>query len=174
MKCAFFSSISDAGLSSNMKHEFNDTSALSVGNKGSSVIPITDKEEKAVFSCPEMGGKIGQHPSKLWPLDARHKEPESYFVTAEEREDLVKLSTLLQQATSQTLSENNPEEETSSTQPGTTSITEASVVGGESCTMHSEMNSKGNKRKGRSLFPGEMKNRIRLRKRSAPKKQKCN
>lgn len=173
MKCAFFSSISDAGLSSNMKHEFNDTSALSVGNKGSSVIPIPDKEEKAVFSCPEMGGKIGQHP-KLLLLDARHEEPESYFVTAEEREDLVKLSTLLQQTTSQTLSKNNPEEEISSTQPGTTSITEASVGGGESCTMHSEMNSKGNKRKGRPLVPREMRHRIRLRKRSAPKKWKCN
>ncbi|CAK6964268.1 uncharacterized protein LOC121891811 isoform X3 [Scomber scombrus] len=162
----------DAGLSSNMKHKFNDTSALSVGHKGSSVIPIADREEKAVFGCPEMGGKIWQHPSKLWLLDACHKEQEPYFVTAEEREDLVKLYTLVQQASSQTLSENNPEEETSSNQPGTAAITEASVGGGESCTTHSEMNSKGNKRKGRPLVPGEMKNRIRIRKRAAPKKWK--
>lgn len=148
------------------------------------MIPIPEKEEKGIFGCPDMAGKPEQRPPKLWSLDVlsmmSHTEPESYWVASEESKDLIKLSTPVQQdnfpsqTTTQTWAEKK--EETSSILPGTAAITDASVGGEQSCTMHGEKSREAGqvKPKGPPLAPGEKKNRTHIRKRGAPKKWKSN
>lgn len=177
----FFPCYSDAGLSSNMDHQFNDKYSectLPVADKGSFVIPIP-KQERDIFECPKMSGKIWSQPSVF--RRAACPKVESQPETAEERFSTPPIvaagqkNNFVPQATSLALSENNPEEETDKVLPRTAAITEeqqdVEIAVEDSCIKDTKMDTGGNpeRKKGPPVDYGEVRNRHHHRKRAAGK-----
>ncbi|XP_041798858.1 uncharacterized protein LOC121610690 isoform X2 [Chelmon rostratus] len=171
----------DAGLSSNMDHQFNDKYSectLPVADKGSFVIPIP-KQERDIFECPKMSGKIWSQPSVFGR--AACPKVESQPETAEERFSTPPIvaagqkNNFVPQATSLALSENNPEEETDKVLPRTAAITEeqqdVEIAVEDSCIKDTKMDTGGNpeRKKGPPVDYGEVRNRHHHRKRAAGK-----
>ncbi|XP_051261224.1 uncharacterized protein LOC127366413 isoform X2 [Dicentrarchus labrax] len=151
----------DAGLSSNMAHQFSDDysvqRALPVVDKGSFVIPIPNAEPR-VFEHPEMSGRVKSHTSVFRHAAFPVAPPLARPVSAEKLSTVVVIN-----------SQAHPKEETAMVLPGTALTEEQSeLVGGESCIMDTNKNTGANPRepKGPPLIPGR-KIKVKHRKKRA-------
>ncbi|XP_035528365.1 uncharacterized protein LOC118335953 [Morone saxatilis] len=157
----------DAGLSSNMAHQFSDgysvQRALPVVDKGSFVIPIPNAES-LVFKHPKMAGNMSLYSSGFCHAAFPVAPPLARPVSAEKLSTVVVIN-----SQAPLIAQTHPKEETAKVLPRTALTEEQSeLVGGESCIMDTQKNTGANPRepKGPPLIPGR-KIKVKHRKKRA-------